>query len=74
MYFENCRYRERKREKGIDTKKKSSKVLTTNEREKQRQYWRVKQKESRERRHLPKIRKEGKRQREAMEKKMKHQT
>lgn len=49
-YFENCRYRERKREKGIESKQKCSKVLTRNEREKQTQYWRVKQKESRERR------------------------
>lgn len=68
-YFENCRYRERKREKGIESKQKCSKVLTRNEREKQRQYWRVKQKESRERRHPQKIRRKKEKDRERQRKK-----
>jgi hypothetical protein len=55
IYFQNCRFRERQKEKGITMKKKHSKVLTRKERTKQREYWRIKQRESRERRHPQKI-------------------
>ncbi|XP_062571004.1 uncharacterized protein LOC134233020 [Saccostrea cucullata] len=53
----------------METKKKVSKVLTRKEREKQRQYWRIKQKESRERRHPQKIRRKKEKDRERQRKK-----
>lgn len=60
-YFD--RFRERQKSEGI-VLKKPSKVLTRKEREKKREYWRVKQQVSRKKRHPQKIRRKNEKDRE----------